>query len=228
MILQQFSGNVNWYGKGQYNRDHNPSLSDRQDSLEVYPDTSDANTPSNAVCRRNQVLNTVSENQIQDLPVEALLNSMADALQAMLIDQPLVVAICSGGVWVAEALHQRLAINDPLGLLDISFYRDDFSQVGLHPKVGSSALPVSVDNRHIILIDDILHTGRTVRAALNELFAWGRPASVVLAVLIDRGKRELPMQADIIGLSLALENNQFVKISPDGRLHCVDRQTNGE
>ncbi len=166
----------------------------------------------------------MTEKYPQQLPVEAMLTNMAESLQALLEMKPLFVAICSGGVWIAEALHQRLDVSEPLGLLDISFYRDDFSQVGLHPKVQSSSLPVAIENRHIVLVDDILHTGRTVRAALNELFAWGRPASVVLAVLIDRGKRELPLHAEIVGQTLSLNDNQFVKVYPDGKLTYINRQ----
>ncbi len=161
----------------------------------------------------------------KQLAVDQILAQMSAGLAPMLVDQsPLFVAICSGGVWVAEALHQRLGIADPLGHVDISFYRDDFSRMGLHPKVQSSSLPVEINNRHIVLVDDMLHTGRTVRAALNELFAWGRPASVILAVLIDRGRRELPLHADIVGQSLALDSNEFVKIFPDGHLRYVEFQ----
>ena len=156
------------------------------------------------------------------LPVESILASMAKDIQPMLDKSPLFVAIATGGVWVAEQLHRQLNIKDPMGRVDISFYRDDFSRIGLHPKVGRSSLPVTIDDRHIVLVDDILHTGRTVKAALNELFAWGRPASVVLAVLLDRGNRELPFTAEVVGQSLTLDNHQFVKISPDGQLSCIN------
>ncbi len=159
----------------------------------------------------------------EQLPVNEMLSGMADSIKPMIDEAPLLVAICSGGVWIAEQLHQKLGLSEPVGLLDITFYRDDFSRVGLNPSVRSSSLPVAIDDRHIILIDDILHTGRTVRAALNELFAWGRPASVVLAVLLDRGDRELPFQAEIIGHRISLDKHQFVKICPNGRLTYVNR-----
>ena len=105
-----------------------------------------------------------------------------------------------GGVWVAEALGRRLPTKVPQGTLDISFYRDDLDRGGLHPHLRSSRLPINVDGKHIWLIDDILHTGRTVRAAINEIFDFGRPASIRLLVLIDRGGRELPICADLAGL----------------------------
>ena len=164
----------------------------------------------------------------EQIPVDVMLSEMADSIKPMLEDSPLLVAICSGGVWVAEKLHQKLNLSEPVGLLDITFYRDDFSRVGLNPSVRSSSLPVAIDHRHIILIDDILHTGRTVRAALNELFAWGRPASVVLAVLLDRGDRELPFQAEIIGHRFSLDKHQFVKICPNGQLTYVNRHAECE
>ncbi len=158
----------------------------------------------------------------EELPVNDLLSDMARTMESMLDRSPLFIAICSGGVWVAESLHRQLELTEPIGYLDITFYRDDFSRVGFNPKVRKSSLPVNIDNRNIILIDDILRTGRTVRAALNELFAWGRPASVVLAVLLDRGGRELPVNAEIVGHRLSVDNNQFVKITSDGKLTYAD------
>ena len=161
------------------------------------------------------------------LPIEDILHSMTESLQAMIDDEdsPLIVAIQSGGNWIAEHLHQVLQIQESLGSLDISFYRDDYSQIGLNPKVQTSNLPEPIDDRHVILVDDILHTGRTVRAALNELFAWGRPASVTLAVLVDRGNRELPLSADVVGHRMSLRNDQFVKVYPSGRLAFSDLGT---
>ena len=118
---------------------------------------------------------------------------------------------------VAEQLHRSLQMEEPWGTVDISFYRDDFSKIGTHPQVHGSYLPIEIDDRHIIIVDDVLHTGRTARAALNELFAWGRPASVVLAVLLDRGNREVPLHAEVVGHHMSLGNDDFVKISADGR-----------
>ena len=127
-----------------------------------------------------------------------------------------MVGIHTGGLWIAEYLHKKLAISSPLGSLNISFYRDDFTKIGLHPEVKPSHLPPALDNKHIILIDDVLFTGRTIRAALNEIFDYGRPASVILGVLLDRGEHELPISADVCGQKISLQVQQQIKLSgPD-------------
>ena len=129
---------------------------------------------------------------------------------------PAMVGIHTGGVWIAEHLHRQLKIEEPLGSLDISFYRDDFTRIGMNPVVQPSQLPFSIDDRHIILVDDVLHTGRTIRAALNELFDYGRPASIMLATLIERGGRELPIQANVVGRHVDLSPGEHIKLSgPD-------------
>ena len=128
------------------------------------------------------------------------------------IENPIVVGIHSGGVWVANELLQSVPTQEPLATLDISFYRDDFTRAGLNPKVGQTLLP-ALEDRHVILVDDVLMSGRTVRAAMNEIFDFGRPASITLAILFDLNKRELPIRADIIGEALTLEDNQRVKLS---------------
>jgi pyrimidine operon attenuation protein/uracil phosphoribosyltransferase len=141
---------------------------------------------------------------------------MAEQLMRDWREGSAVVGIHTGGVWIAAQLHQRLKIDEPLGELNIAFYRDDFSQIGMHPSVQPSKLPFDVDGRHILLVDDILYTGRTVRAALNEIFDYGRPASVRLAVLVDRGERELPIQPDVLGTTMPLSHGQHVKLNgPD-------------
>ena len=130
--------------------------------------------------------------------------------------RPAMVGIHTGGVWIAEHLHRQLNIDEPLGSLDISFYRDDFTRIGMNPVVQPSQLPFSIDDRHIILVDDVLHTGRTIRAALNELFDYGRPASIMLATLIERGGRELPIQANVVGRHVELGPGEHIKLSgPD-------------
>jgi len=143
--------------------------------------------------------------------------NMADQLRSSLdaaaISDPAMVGIHTGGVWIAEQLHQKLGISEPLGSLDISFYRDDFTRVGMNPVVQPSKLPFSIDDRHIILVDDVLYTGRTIRAALNELFDYGRPASIMLVTLIDRGGRELPIQAHITGQHVTLEADEHIKLT---------------
>jgi pyrimidine operon attenuation protein/uracil phosphoribosyltransferase len=127
--------------------------------------------------------------------------------------QVAMVGIHTGGVWIAEHLHRQLHIAEALGSLDISFYRDDFTRIGMNPVVKPSQLPFSIDDRHIILVDDVLHTGRTIRAALNELFDYGRPASIILATLIERGGRELPIQANVVGRHIQLKPGEHIKLS---------------
>lgn len=138
---------------------------------------------------------------------------MAGELKDCMADDPLMIGIHSGGVWIAELLHKKLGIKSPLGQLNITFYRDDFSRIGLHPRVKPSSLPFTVKDKTIILVDDVLHTGRTVRAALNEIFDYGRPAKVILAVLIERSGRELPIQADVVGKTITLKPGEHVKLS---------------
>ena len=110
------------------------------------------------------------------------------------------------------ALFSKLELSTELGLLDISFYRDDFSQSGLHPQVKSSKLP-DIEGKTIILVYDVIMSGRTIRAAMNELFDYGRPEKIVLACLLDVGHRELPIQADIIGQAIDRPSNQRIKLS---------------
>ena len=128
------------------------------------------------------------------------------------IAAPIVVGIHSGGVWIAEHLRERLGVERPLGKLDISFYRDDFSRIGMHPQVRPSELPEDLDGEHVLLVDDVLYSGRTIRAALNELFDYGRPASVTLAVLVERDGRELPIAAAIVGAHMELGKTEQIKL----------------
>ena len=158
--------------------------------------------------------------------IEQLLQEMADQIHTKLSGKkPLLVGIHTGGVWVAKALLEILGedfFDAPLGTLNIAYYRDDFTRIGMHPQVTPSDLPFSVDDRHLLLVDDVLHSGRTTRAALNEIFDYGRPASVSLAVLIERNGRELPIQPDIIGASVTLPKNQHIKlIKKDGELELA-------
>lgn len=124
-----------------------------------------------------------------------------------------MIGIHTGGLWIAEYLYKKLELPTPLGSLSISFYRDDFTKIGLHPEVKPSQLPPELDDKHIILIDDVLFTGRTIRAALNEIFDYGRPASVILGVLLDRGEHELPICADVCGQTISLAAHQQIKLS---------------
>jgi len=129
-----------------------------------------------------------------------------------------IIGIHRGGAKVADALQHRLNKTDITinrGNLDISFYRDDLDTVGPNPEVRPSDLPFDLADKHIWLVDDVLYTGRTIRAALGEIFDYGRPASVKLAVLVDRGGQELPIAADLVGITHQAENGQSVKLITD-------------
>jgi pyrimidine operon attenuation protein/uracil phosphoribosyltransferase len=148
-------------------------------------------------------------------PTELLANLETELKRAIVDRQlinPLMIGIRTGGVWIAEIMHSRLAISEPLGLLDISFYRDDFSQIGVHPNVKPSHLPTNMEGRDIILIDDVFYTGRTIRAALNEIFDYGRPRQVILAVLIERDGKQIPIAPDCVGTRLVLNAGQRINL----------------
>jgi len=148
-----------------------------------------------------------------ELNLDHLIRTMENGLREYLNLDPLMIGIHTGGVWIAESLHRTLQMSEPLGTLDISFYRDDFTRIGVHPEVKASHLPMDVNERHVLLIDDVLHTGRTTRAAMNVIFDYGRPSSIKLAVLVERNGRELPVQPDVVGTSLRLDARQHVKLS---------------
>ncbi|KFX70604.1 uracil phosphoribosyltransferase [Pseudomonas taeanensis MS-3] len=146
-----------------------------------------------------------------------LLPQMAGALINHLnqrqISQPRFIGIRTGGVWVAQALMECLGNREPLGILDVSFYRDDFTQNGLHPQVQPSELPFEIEGQHLVLVDDVLMSGRTIRAAMNELFDYGRPASITLVCLLDLNARDLPVRPDVVGATLSLATDQRIKLS---------------
>lgn len=148
-----------------------------------------------------------------DSLIQDLSTKLTASLKEKQIDNPVMVGIHTGGVWVAEKLHKKLNIVEPLATLNISFYRDDFSRIGVHPQVTPSTLPSEIENRHIILVDDVLQTGRTIRAAMNELFDYGRPASITLVCLVERDGHELPIRADIVGQQLTLKDNEQIKLT---------------
>ncbi len=162
------------------------------------------------------------------LSVDALLDKMAGETRSLItqrhLKDPLMIGIRTGGVWLAERLHRQLELTSPLGILDISFYRDDFTQVGMNPRVQPTQLPCATEGRDILLVDDVIMSGRTIRAALNELFDYGRPASVSLITLLDLQRRELPIQADVIGGTLALGPDQLVKLNGPDPLTLTIRQ----
>ena len=126
-----------------------------------------------------------------------------------------LIGIHSGGAWIAERLACSLPGEHPLGFLDVSFYRDDYDRRGLKPKVQRSAIKFDVTGKRILLIDDVLYTGRSVRAAINELFDYGRPASIELAVLVDRGGRELPVEPQYVGIRLAMAREKSIVLARD-------------
>ncbi|GGC65511.1 bifunctional pyr operon transcriptional regulator/uracil phosphoribosyltransferase PyrR [Marinobacter halophilus] len=163
--------------------------------------------------------------------INQLLDELEKGLRLMLtergIEDPALIGIRTGGVWLADVIGKRLGIAEPFGELDISFYRDDFSRIGLNPKVKPSSLPFDTEGRDIILIDDVIMSGRTIRAAMNEIFDYGRPASIILATLIDLGARELPIQPDVVGSSLALEAHQRIKLRGPEPLH-IELQESGQ
>lgn len=137
-----------------------------------------------------------------------------------------LVGVHTGGVWLAERLRKDLKVAPEVGVLDVSFYRDDFANGGLNPDVRPSRIPFDVAGCHVVLVDDVLNTGRTVRAAMNELFDYGRPASIDLAVLIDRGGRELPISPSVVGRTIEVPDEVSVVLTRDAadRLHLTLEQ----
>jgi len=151
---------------------------------------------------------------------EGTLHELVERMRPAVAYDAAFVGIYSGGAWLAERLAREIAGDHPLGFIDVSFYRDDYATTGLEGGTKRSEIPFDVTGATIVLIDDVLFTGRSVRAAINELFDFGRPASIELAVLIDRGGRELPIEATYAGARLAVARDQNVVLSRDaaGRL----------
>ena len=152
---------------------------------------------------------------------EALCVALADAMRAHVDPAATaLVGIHTGGVWVAQRLHAALGLKIPPGSMDVSFYRDDYHQRGLRANAKTSQIPFDVEGAHIVIVDDVLYTGRTIRAALNELFDYGRPARIDLAVLVDRGGRELPIAPSFCPYALSLAAAQTLELerAADGGL----------
>jgi pyrimidine operon attenuation protein / uracil phosphoribosyltransferase len=150
---------------------------------------------------------------------EALVERLVDRLRPHVTADTGMVGIVTGGAWLAERLHAALGLAVPLGRMDISFYRDDYASAGLKSSVKPSQIPFDVSGRDILLVDDVLYTGRTTRAALNELFDYGRPRSVRLVVLADREERQLPIAAQFVGTVIKVPPGQTLELtrSSDGR-----------
>jgi pyrimidine operon attenuation protein/uracil phosphoribosyltransferase len=162
-----------------------------------------------------------------ELDAEETYRSLAARLREEVTGRDVrLVGVHTGGVWLAQRLKDDLKVAHEVGILDISFYRDDFSRSGLNPTVTPSTIAFDVEGADIVLVDDVLYTGRTVRAAMNELFDYGRPARIDLAVLIDRGGRELPIAPTVVGRRIEVPPEISVVLSrdDDGRLHLTLEQ----
>lgn len=163
------------------------------------------------------------------LDAEQLYQTLLRGVRALLAGGPQPVRLAgipSGGAWLAERLQRDLALEGAAGVVSSVMHRDDFGRRGL-ASGAQTRLPFEVDDAHLLLIDDVLYTGRTLRAVLNELFDHGRPASVRLAVLVDRGGRELPIEADFAAARVSLPNHQNLSLARDaeGRLQfAVENQ----
>ncbi|MDR7094953.1 bifunctional pyr operon transcriptional regulator/uracil phosphoribosyltransferase PyrR [Hydrogenophaga laconesensis] len=156
---------------------------------------------------------------------EALYTELARGVKQLLAASPapvMLAGITSGGAWLAERLQRDLGLSGRAGVISSSMHRDDFAQRGLASSA-QTVLPFDVDGAHVLLIDDVLYTGRTLRAVINELFDYGRPASVRLAVLVDRGGRELPIEANVCAARLELPADRSLELACDdsGRLSFV-------
>ena len=150
---------------------------------------------------------------------EQALEALAARMRAGVAHDAAFVGIYSGGAWVAERLAKLVPGDHPVGYIDVSFYRDDYGSKGLKAGARRSELPFDVAGATIVLIDDVLYTGRSTRAAINELFDYGRPAAIELAVLVDRGGRELPIEPAYAGARVACARDLSIVLSrgPDGR-----------
>jgi pyrimidine operon attenuation protein / uracil phosphoribosyltransferase len=147
---------------------------------------------------------------------EKLCAQLARELKAQVTPATAMVGIHTGGAWVAERLHAALGLKEPLGLLDPAFYRDDYAKQGLARDPKRSKIPFAMEGRQLLLVDDVLYTGRTVRAAMNELFDYGRPASISLVVLVERDGRQLPVCAQLAGAKVQVAAGMRLRLKRDG------------
>ena len=152
---------------------------------------------------------------------ESLLPALAAGLRGRVTPATAMIGLYTGGVWLAERLHAMLQLAEPLGVMDVAFYRDDFDRKGLKPQPRRTRIPFEVEGRDLLLVDDVLYTGRTVRAAMNELFDYGRPRSIALVVLADRGGRQLPICPQACGATVDVPAGMRLRLkrAADGRLH---------
>ena len=161
-------------------------------------------------------------NANQTLDAEALYANLLKQIKAGLAqaENVAIVGIHSGGAWLAERLAADMQLVERLGFIDVSFYRDDFAEKGLRSDIKPTQIPFEVEGATLLLVDDVLYTGRTTRAAINELFDYGRPARIMLAALVDRGERELPIAADFVAQTIAVPDKKLLTLqrADDGRL----------
>jgi len=146
-------------------------------------------------------------------PAPDLLRRLAEAMRAQVSANTILVGIHTGGVWIADWLHKALGLSSQLGRIDVSYHRDDHHLGGGRSGGRASQLPFDVEGAHIVIVDDVLYTGRTIRAAMNELFDYGRPARIDLAVLVDRGGRELPIAATWCAGAISLPVSQTLELT---------------
>ena len=154
---------------------------------------------------------------------EKLCAQLVSELKPRVGPKTAIVGLYTGGAWLAERLHKDLALKTPLGLMDIAFYRDDYAARGLKHDPKRTKIPFDVNGAELLLIDDVLYSGRTVRAAMNEIFDYGRPASIALVVLVDRGGRQLPICAQYCGAKVDVPAGQRLRLKrgSDGQLALV-------
>jgi pyrimidine operon attenuation protein/uracil phosphoribosyltransferase len=151
---------------------------------------------------------------------EGLVAELAARIRPDVGMETALVGIHTGGAWVAQRLHAALGLTLPLGSINVAFYRDDYKKKGLAVAVRPSDIRFPVDNAQIILVDDVLYTGRTIRAAMNEIFDYGRPLSIRLAALVDRGGRQLPICPQYVGTTMEVPPDRMLELQRDeaGRL----------
>jgi pyrimidine operon attenuation protein / uracil phosphoribosyltransferase len=158
----------------------------------------------------------MSELEAPQIPdAEVALSALAERMRGAVAHDAAFVGIYSGGAWLAARLAALIPGNHPVGFIDVSYYRDDYARTGLKAGTKRTELPFDVEGATIVLVDDVLYTGRSVRAAINELFDFGRPERIELAVLIDRGGRELPIEADYVGARLTVARDLSIVLSRD-------------
>jgi pyrimidine operon attenuation protein/uracil phosphoribosyltransferase len=154
-------------------------------------------------------------NAMLQLDAEALYAELLSGVRSLLKPDGVLVGIWSGGAWLAERLQADLALPGAAGVISSTLHRDDFGSRGMAAGTDATKLPFAIDGSHILLIDDVLYTGRTIRAVINELYDFGRPASVALAVLVDRGGRELPIQPAFAAARVVLPATSKLTLARD-------------